>query len=114
VRRAGPGSICTAGEPTVLIVVGALLLELHIPAARSLKEKRASIRPILDTARSRYRVAISEVGYQDLHQRALLQVAAVASAEHVVTETLDAVERLVWSVSGAEVVSSSRRWLEDD
>ncbi|MGA2208418.1 MAG: DUF503 domain-containing protein [Acidimicrobiales bacterium] len=95
-------------------MVGVLLVELHIPAARSLKEKRATIRPILDTARNRYRVAISEVGFQDLHQRALLEVAAVASAGHVVTETLDAVERLVWSASGAEVVSRSRRWLEDD
>jgi hypothetical protein len=95
-------------------VVGVLLVEIHIPAARSLKEKRATIRPILDTARARYRVAISEVGFQDLHQRALLEVAAVASAEHVVTETLDAVERLAWSASGAEVISCSRRWLEDD
>jgi uncharacterized protein len=89
-------------------------MELHIPAARSLKEKRAAIRPIIDTARNRYRVAISEVGFQDLHQRALLEVAAVASAEHVVVEMLDAVERLAWSASGAEVVASSRRWLEAD
>ncbi|MGO8874309.1 MAG: DUF503 domain-containing protein [Acidimicrobiales bacterium] len=95
-------------------MVGVLVVELHMPAARSLKEKRATIRPILDTARSRYRVAISEVDYQDLHQRARLEIAAVASAEHVVTETLDAVERLIWSAAGAEIVSSSRRWLEDD
>jgi hypothetical protein len=89
-------------------------VELHIPAARSLKEKRATIRPILDASRSRYRVAISEVGYQELHQRALLEVAAVASAEHVVIETLDAVERLVWSFGSAEVVETRRRWLEDE
>lgn len=89
-------------------------MEVHVPAARSLKEKRATIRPILDAARSRFRVAISEVGYQDLHQRALLEVAAVAAAEHVVTETLDAVERLVWSTAGAEVLAASRRWLADD
>ncbi|HXY44329.1 MAG TPA: DUF503 domain-containing protein [Acidimicrobiales bacterium] len=95
-------------------MVGVLSVELHIPAARSLKEKRATIRPILDAARTRYRVAVSEVAFQELHQRALLEIAAVASAEHVVVETLDAVERLVWSVAGAEVVSSSRRWLEDD
>ncbi|MHB1771289.1 MAG: DUF503 domain-containing protein [Acidimicrobiales bacterium] len=94
-------------------MVGVLLVELHIPTARSLKEKRAAIRPILDVARTRYRVAISEVGYQDLHQRAMLEVAAVASAQHVVTETLDAVERLVWSMPAAEVVATSRRWLED-
>jgi len=89
-------------------------VELHIPTARSLKDKRATIRPILEASRSRYRVAISEVGYQELHQRALLEVAAVASAEHVVTETLDAVERLVWSFGGAEVVETQRRWVHDD
>jgi uncharacterized protein YlxP (DUF503 family) len=89
-------------------------VELHIPTARSLKEKRAAIRPILEASRSRYRVAISEVGFQELHQRALLVVAAVASAEHVVIETLDAVERLIWSFGGAEVVEARRRWLESD
>jgi hypothetical protein len=89
-------------------------IELHIPTARSLKDKRATVRPILDASRSRYRVAISEVGFQELHQRALLEVAAVGSAEHVVIETLDAVERLVWSFGGAEVVETRRRWLEEE
>jgi uncharacterized protein len=89
-------------------------VELHIPTARSLKEKRAAIRPILEASRSRYRVAIAEVGFQELHQRALLEVAAVASVEHVVIETLDAVERLIWSFGGAEVVEARRRWLESD
>jgi uncharacterized protein YlxP (DUF503 family) len=59
-------------------------------------------------------VAIAEVGFQELHQRALLEVAAVASVEHVVIETLDAVERLIWSFGGAEVVEARRRWLESD
>lgn len=95
-------------------MVGVLSIELHLPQVRSLKEKRAAIRPIIDTSRSRFRVAISEVGFQDLHQRALLEVAAVASAGHVVAETLDAVERLVWSTPGAEVIACSRRWLDDD
>jgi len=87
-------------------------VELRIPAAHSLKEKRATLRPILDGARSRYRVAIAEVDYQDRHQRALIEVAAVASAGHVVTEVLDAVERLVWSVGGTEVVATHRWWSE--
>ena len=99
---------------TVTGMVGALRIELRIPAAHSLKEKRATLRPILDSARARYRVAIAEVDFQDLHQRAALEVAAVASSEHVVIEILDAVERLVWSAPDAEVVEITRRWLEDD
>jgi uncharacterized protein YlxP (DUF503 family) len=104
----------TGGEHRFSGVVGVLRIELHIPSARSLKEKRATLRPILDTARNRYRVAIAETGYQDLHQRATFEAAAVASAAHVVTEMLDAVERLAWSAPAAEVVSAGRYWLDDD
>jgi uncharacterized protein YlxP (DUF503 family) len=32
----------------------------------------------------------------------------------VVVETLDAVERFVWSRPGLEVVGATRRWLDDD
>jgi uncharacterized protein YlxP (DUF503 family) len=95
-------------------MVGVLRIEIHIPACRSLKEKRSTLRPIIDSARARYRVAIAEVGHQDLHQRSILEAAAVASAEHVVNEVLDAVERLVWSAPTAEVVAAQRYFVEED
>ncbi|MGH9292084.1 MAG: DUF503 domain-containing protein [Acidimicrobiales bacterium] len=95
-------------------MVGILQVELHLPSCRSLKEKRAVIRPIVTSARARYSVAVAEVGFQELHQRSALEVAAVASVEHVVTGMLDAVERLVWAASDAEVVSCTRSWLESD
>ena len=59
-------------------------------------------------------MAVAETGYQELHQRSLVEVAAAAAAERVVTETLDAVERYIWSLPGLEVVGATRRWLEDD
>lgn len=95
-------------------MIGALEIELHLPGCRSLKEKRSVLRPLLETSRSRYRVAIAETRYQDLHQRAVLEVAAVASAGHVVTEELDAVERLVWASPGLEVVEARRWWAESE
>jgi len=95
-------------------VIGALVVELHFPACRSLKEKRAVVRPIIDGARSRFSVAVAEAAFQDLHQRSVIEVAAAAASERVVTETLDAVERFIWSLPGLEVVDATRRWLEDD
>lgn len=95
-------------------MTGVLEIELHLPGVRSLKEKRGLVRPIIDSSRSRYRVAIAEVGHQELHQRALIEVAAVASAAHVVTEELDAVERLAWSSPGVEVVSCRRWWADGE
>ncbi|MHB1987601.1 MAG: DUF503 domain-containing protein [Acidimicrobiales bacterium] len=95
-------------------MVGVLEIELHFPAAQSLKQRRSLLRPIIEGARARYRVAIAEVGHQQLHQRAVLEVAAVAAVAHVVTEELDAVERLIWSSPGLEVVSARRWWAEGD
>lgn len=91
-----------------------MIVELHFPACRSLKEKRAVLRPVIEGARSRFAVAVAEVGHQELHQRAVVEVAAAAASERVVAETLDAVERFIWSLSGLEVVETRRRWLEDE
>jgi len=98
----------------LMAVIGALVVELHFPACRSLKEKRAVLRPVIEGARSRFAVAVAEADYQDLHQRSLVEVAAAAASESVVVETLDAVERFIWSLPGLEVIGATRRWLDDD
>jgi len=92
--------------------VGALAFDLHLPEVHSLKEKRAVIRPILDGARNRYRVAAAEVGAHDKWQRARLGVAAVAGTPGHVAEILDEVERFVWSFPEVEVVDAERSWVE--
>jgi uncharacterized protein YlxP (DUF503 family) len=43
-----------------------------------------------------------------------VEVATAAASEGVVTETLDAVERFIWSLPGLEVVGATRRWLEEE
>ncbi len=86
-------------------------LDLHIPQARSLKDKRAVLKPILEGCRRRFSVAAAEVGAQDRWQAAELGVAAVASSAQHVSDVLDAVERFVWSFPEVEVVSAERCWL---
>ena len=78
----------------------------------SLKEKRAVIRPILDGARNRYRVASAEVGAHDVWQRAVLGVSTVGATVGHVEEILDEVERFVWSFPEVEVVSAERMWAD--
>ena len=51
--------------------------ELHLPEARSLKEKRKVVRSLIDRIHRRCRVSVAETGYHDLHQRAEISVAAV-------------------------------------
>ena len=94
--------------------VGAVSFDLHLPQVHSLKEKRAVIRPILDGARNRYKVAAAEVGVQDRWQRAQLGMAAVAGTPGHVADVLDQVERFVWSFPEVEVVEAHRGWVDMD
>lgn len=91
-----------------------LLIELRIPHASSLKDKRAVVRPLLDGARRRFAVAAAEVGAQELHQRAELGFAAIGAPVSQVESILDAVERFVWSHTELEVVAASRHFLDTD
>jgi len=94
--------------------VAALRVDLHLAHARSLKDKRSVIGPILDGCRQRYSVAAAEVDHQDLRQRAELAMATVSGSAGHAARVLDAVERFVWSFPEVEVVSVTRHWLETD
>ena len=90
----------------------ALQVDLHVPTARSLKEKRMVVKSILDGSRQRFRVAAAEVGFQEQWQRAELGFAMVASSERHALDMADELERFVWSRPDIEVLSCERRWLE--
>jgi uncharacterized protein YlxP (DUF503 family) len=63
------------------VTVGICTLELHIPYARSLKDKRQVLRSLIDRLR-RHNVSVAEVAHQDLWQRAGIAIAAVGSTRH--------------------------------
>jgi uncharacterized protein YlxP (DUF503 family) len=94
--------------------VAILTLELHLPEARSLKDKRRAIKPIVEGSRRRFSVAVAEVGHQDACHLATIGVAAVSGSAGHVQEVLDAVERFVWSFPEVEVSSSRRGWMNDE
>ncbi len=57
--------------------VAICLLELHIPDATSLKAKRRVLKSLIQRLRNRFNLSVSEVGSQDLWQRAELGIAVV-------------------------------------
>lgn len=60
------------------MVVGISVFELHLPEARSLKQKRKVVRGLVDRLHSRLRISVAETDHHDLHQRTEIAVAAVA------------------------------------
>ena len=90
----------------------ALDLDLHLPECRSLKAKRAVLRPLVDGLRARFRVSVAEVAEHDRWQRARVGVAVVGSTAGHVEDVMDEVERFVWAQPGLDVLSADRTWLE--
>ncbi|GGJ77081.1 hypothetical protein GCM10010123_03840 [Pilimelia anulata] len=88
---------------------GTAEFDLLLPAdARSLKAKRAYVRPIVAALR-RFEVAVAEVADQDLHGRARLGVAAVAGEAGQVAAVLDRCEQAVAGRPEVELLSVRRR-----
>ena len=71
------------------MVVGVLRLTLYIPGASSLKDKRQVLRKVIDRLRSRFNVSVAEVGDNDIWQRAVVGITAVANDHSFVNEVLD-------------------------
>lgn len=60
-----------------MVTVG-VLLTLHLPGVRSLKEKRAIVRSVVERLRSRRQLSAAEVGLQDRLQQAQVGFAVVS------------------------------------
>lgn len=86
-------------------------VDLRILDARSLKDKRGVVKPVVEGARRRFGISAAEVGAQDSWQRARLGFAVVASSARQAEQVIDDVDRFVWSHPGVEVVSAERLWL---
>ena len=62
--------------------VGVLTLELRIDESHSLKDKRHIVKGLKDRLRHKFNVAVAEIDYQDLWQRALIAAVTVSSATY--------------------------------
>lgn len=68
--------------------VGLLTLELHIPDAHSLKDKRQVLRSLKDRLRQKFNVAVAELDHHDVWQRSIVGVVTLANEEKHVREVL--------------------------
>lgn len=90
----------------------ALCFDLHVPESRSLKAKRAAIRPVVDGLKHRFNVSVAEIDHQDTWQRAAIGVAVVAPTHGHLRDVLDSVERFVVSRGDVELLGTETSWLE--
>lgn len=78
-------------------------MELYLPAANSLKDKRQIVKSIIGKVESKYNVSISEVGNHELWQRVTIGIAHVAEKGEQTKKVLDHVDRYIENLDKAIV-----------
>jgi uncharacterized protein YlxP (DUF503 family) len=85
--------------------VGLLTLELHIPEAQSLKDKRQVLRSLKDRLRANFNVAVAELDFEDTWQRSVIGVVTISNEERHAEESLQKVLAEADRILGPLVVS---------
>lgn len=88
-----------------------ITVELIIPHAQSLKDKRQVVRSLKDRLRKRFNLAIAEVAYQDKWQRALLAITMVGPDRQPLLSDADRVRNLIEEAPDAQVADYRQQWL---
>ena len=95
--------------------VAALTLDVLLGDVRSLKQKRAVVRPLVADVRRRYPgVAVAETGHLDLHRRAEIGIAVVSSTAAHAAEVLAACERLAAARPEMDLLSARQRLFTEE
>jgi uncharacterized protein YlxP (DUF503 family) len=92
------------------MVVVALTLDVLLGDVRSLKQKRALVRPLVADLRRHFPgVAVAETGHLDLHRRAEIGVAVVSATAANARQVAEECERLVAARPEIELLSARQR-----
>jgi uncharacterized protein YlxP (DUF503 family) len=86
------------------MVIGVCKLDLRISENHSLKEKRHVLRKLMDRVKTRFNVAISEVGDNDLWQRAQMGFCTVGNDRRHINSSLDKVIYFIEQMNLVEMV----------
>jgi uncharacterized protein YlxP (DUF503 family) len=83
------------GEYTGNMHVGALSIDLYLPACNSLKDKRRVLKPLLARLHKEFNVSVAEIEMNDHHRNAAIACVVVSNDSAHVQQMLERVARWV-------------------
>ncbi|WP_369903022.1 DUF503 domain-containing protein [Bacillus manliponensis] len=92
------------------MIVASLSCECIIYDVHSLKEKRAILQRVLTRLKQKYNVSVSEVGHQDLWQRAEIAIVSVSSNRVVCEKEMNRVLEYIDSFPEIERTITRLEW----
>jgi uncharacterized protein YlxP (DUF503 family) len=93
------------------IFVNLLTIEMLIPHAQSLKDKRRVVRALKDRIRNKYNASVAEVCYQNKWQRAILAVCFVGGDRRQLEADATHIRQLCEEITEAEITAINQEWL---
>lgn len=95
------------------MTIGVYHFELHLPQARSLKDKRQVVRRLKERLRARHNVSVVELEeHADLWQRAALVVVSVASQREPLVRLFETIHREAELGVPGQVIETGSEYLE--
>jgi uncharacterized protein YlxP (DUF503 family) len=88
------------------MVVGLGVITFRLHDCRSLKGKRKIVKSIIMQVRNNFNISVSEVGSNDVYQRAEIGFALVGNNRRVINAKIDKVFNLTDDLGLAEIVDS--------
>lgn len=98
----------TARDP---VHVALLTVELMIPWADSLKDKRRVVKSIKDRLAAKFNVSVAEIGFLEEWQRTSIGVVMIGNDRQHLERSLGAAGRLVEEVPDIQPLRMEMEWL---
>ncbi len=95
----------------LVMIVGLLTLDLHIPEANSLKSKRRVIKSLIEKIKNKFNVSISEVDMQNLWQRSVIGIAYVSNETVMINRVFEKIRTQVNNTHSVELINSDMEML---
>jgi len=91
--------------------LGMMHLDLHVPQAGSLKDKRRIVKGFKDRIASRFNVSVAEVDYLDRHRRALIAIAIIGSDRQHEESVLSRIAEMASNHRDMVLLDRTLEWL---
>ncbi|MCL4783854.1 MAG: DUF503 family protein [Bryobacterales bacterium] len=95
-----------------MVSIAALILEIRIEHAQSLKDKRQVLKSLKDRLRSRFNVSVAETDFQGQWQLAELAVVTVASSRRIAENTMLRVEQMAADHLTGGLIRANLEWID--
>lgn len=93
------------------MIIGFLGVEIYIPQAYSLKEKRKRLNRLRDRLKSKYNIAFAELDYQNKWQRAKIGMVTINSQKKVVGRLFDRIIEDIEKILDGEIIDEQIHYI---